>query len=1115
MTDEQKNKIIKSFLENKEISTNLSYEDKLIIMEYFLQNYYDTVAKEITKTFIQNLFSETERKRLSLQNFEDIFSNNDIAQITLYIFQNILDQNYETINNLYFFLKKEESIEYLTSIISLFPDNIIETYILKYDDDKTLKDIIPALENDDLKEKYIPKITSIDGQHQVILSLKSDETKLKYLHIYDSECNNSYKLDIVNSLQDKVLKEKLYNFFKEEEQDYKLIENFIMDNWHSSISQLEKYLNKYLNVTYSNKQTCSKIIFNYLKLKEYNLYDMQKYYNYLSDEYKDKLKATMINNQKIQSLIINLNESYIKELIKIDFNFICFYKGNNEFIYKVAQDKGYKFSKSNFSFLKYYIYTGNSEDEIMQILCNNGYIITEDDLKNNSNLAKSKIIMLNAVQNEPKLIKYYEGNNEEIFQVAKFRASIKEGYIVTEEDLIKYPNIAKYSSVMLPAIEHNPNLIEFYTGSKEKVFQLALNKGYLVTEESLKNNLYLASSDSIMLFAIENSPRLIKYYRGKNEKIFQLALNKGYEITEEDLKYNYILGKSKCMMMKAIQKNPSLLKYYSDLPSEDIGDLFLSSRQAVINSYSLQNLNKFKGIVNKIGKFYSAMVFDDLFSNKNLLENFEINDIYNIVKYVYYLDNKTKTNLINIITQNQVEILKKIFNLLSKSSNFDTKLFINIVNNYKFMEELFNNFINGNYSAEDCKLLYQLINKSDNKTTNIKTLEELRNNKKILYEQNEKIINSLDLKEIKNIIFQILCNHSYAEISRLLEESFSSKKIKDLILAIEDKNVKSELEKYLAFVEIIESIITNNNIDNLRKIASNLNQKSLDNDSSIEYIWEEFRDIDIKAKSFYAAELNEKNTDFSSLITKNGEIKREDRKYKPDIDNICGDKLIKDAVDYIELDGITFVTFTHKMNAIGSGSQINHFRHPSLLGKSYICLSAIDDENFDFDNSMVVDENHVTLLFSNLSDFRLIGASNHDIFSEGDMNNINISLGMSNLQPVRNVIKATARYNEYVMYRDGNNNESIYPSAVLVSNNVPNQHEINAAAYLGVPLVKINKEAYKDKINIENKMNEEKNKSLSNYSLKDDYKKIKDKLLQLQQYIKNLQEDEIQVRNAK
>ena len=68
------------------------------------------------------------------------------------------------------------------------------------------------------------------------------------------------------------------------------------------------------------------------------------------------------------------------------------------------------------------------------------------------------------------------------------------------------------------------------------------------------------------------------------------------------------------------------------------------------------------------------------------------------------------------------------------------------------------------------------------------------------------------------------------------------------------------------------------------------------------------------------------------------------------------------------------------------------------------------------------------------------------------------------MHPVRKVISDTYGgengYNEYVMYREDSNGNIIYPSAVLITGIEPNESEIKAAAYLGVPLVKINKSKY-------------------------------------------------------
>ena len=53
-------------------------------------------------------------------------------------------------------------------------------------------------------------------------------------------------------------------------------------------------------------------------------------------------------------------------------------------------------------------------------------------------------------------------------------------------------------------------------------------------------------------------------------------------------------------------------------------------------------------------------------------------------------------------------------------------------------------------------------------------------------------------------------------------------------------------------------------------------------------------------------------------------------------------------------------------------------------------------------------------------------------------------------------------HTEFVLYRDSSNGKPIYPSGILVQNTPPTHAEINAAAYLNVPIVFINHEKYKN-----------------------------------------------------
>ena len=172
-------------------------------------------------------------------------------------------------------------------------------------------------------------------------------------------------------------------------------------------------------------------------------------------------------------------------------------------------------------------------------------------------------------------------------------------------------------------------------------------------------------------------------------------------------------------------------------------------------------------------------------------------------------------------------------------------------------------------------------------------------------------------------------------------------------------------------------------------------------------------------------------------------------------------------VDYIELLGIDYVSLVHVLNAYGEGGTLKDFKTPRIIGKEYICLSAIDETKEKIAKSKQDDEEHVCLLFSNIAPDQLISESFEDLYSDGDLNSLSITFGeRENFRPIKKQIQLNeGSHTEFVLYRDSSNGNSIYPSGILIQNEMPTQAEINAAAYLNVPLVFINHEKYKNKSN--------------------------------------------------
>lgn len=520
--------------------------------------------------------------------------------------------------------------------------------------------------------------------------------------------------------------------------------------------------------------------------------------------------------------------------------------------------------------------------------------------------------------------------------------------------------------------------------------------------------------------------------------------------------------------------------------------------------------NKYDALARKIGYEKIILIYDDFFKYTKFIEMYDVDDLYNILRYVYMSSEKSKNALKTILENDYIENVNNLYNLLNSNIGLNKmKLFKTICINYLKYKDLCDDFLNNKNLVRDSDVILLsrvLVDNSIVISDEISSVLQLRKWKELLYEKYEQVIDTNDGIAIKDIIFQMLCNKTYKEINYFISNIFNTDKIDRLLLSINNSDVKAGLLMYRAFMEYLESINQIQNIEDLQYIAKVLIDLSLSDDDSLNVIIRNFKDIDTKVKIFYGEEIREKVTDFKKLDTLNSsDVNITKQKYCVSDITIANECLNGRVVDYIELNGIPFLAFAHVLNAFGLGGKLSDFKQERLIGKSYICLSAFSDQYLKLVRSSSFDEEHVTLLFSDFSSNQLVSFSYKDLLSNGENNDLNITL---ELEPVfasiNDIINATKTnctgYNEYIMYRDG-----LYPNAILVRGIKPKQSEINAAAYLGVPLVKIHKSKYKK---LKNNLLE-KEISVTNREVKkaDDLKDLKMILEQLQSLVQNFDND--------
>lgn len=496
---------------------------------------------------------------------------------------------------------------------------------------------------------------------------------------------------------------------------------------------------------------------------------------------------------------------------------------------------------------------------------------------------------------------------------------------------------------------------------------------------------------------------------------------------------------------------------------------------------------------------------------------------------------KSVDSFYEIIDSGNLQAFDKLINLLignNKDKKDKIKLMIDVASNFKKYSQLAGEIIkkgqldfrekyavlgllkfdtdyyDDQYYKSDYEEYERDFYPDDEVINNITTLEDLKKYIDACYTVQISRIKELDEDDyygdvnymIKNEITKALANIKYFGNESLDTIGFETSSLKELRNSVTDESIKEELSKYILFMSLIDSILKIDDLRKLKVIASRILNFKKSNDT-ICTIYNYTENMAKRIKEIYAHEIKEKLIDFTNLENGNNQLySRTNSKFTADSKMLYDEDITERKVDYIELLGIDYVSLVHVLNAYGEGGTLKDFKTPRIIGKEYICLSAIDETKEKIAKSKQDDEEHVCLLFSNIAPDQLISESFEDLYSDGDLNSLSITFGeRENFRPIKKQIQLNeGSHTEFVLYRDSSNGNSIYPSGILIQNEMPTQAEINAAAYLNVPLVFINHEKYKNKSNsLESKSdNTEPYKPTS-----EDYRLFRESLMELRDSI--------------
>ena len=389
-------------------------------------------------------------------------------------------------------------------------------------------------------------------------------------------------------------------------------------------------------------------------------------------------------------------------------------------------------------------------------------------------------------------------------------------------------------------------------------------------------------------------------------------------------------------------------------------------------------------------------------------------------------------------------LIKNIYDSIKDSTNFDLNLFVNIVYKYNLHSDVFQNVDENVLSnnGENLKIFFEY------KDIKISSIDDIVNIEQTIFNNFDKKINSTNKTiDLKNVICNMLFNQTYLETKKGILETGSVEKLITLKNSIENASLNKEIDSYIIISQFFDKIDKLEDISELQSIANSLNKEILNNGFKDKWL-----NLNDKIMNLYNHEINHRMTNFEEHMTSKF-FDATDYTFD-DGTNVQGKRV---KVAHIKT-GEEYNAFIHVLNAYQNASttgNIESLINPKFIGQAYMCLTGISDE---YSRICINNDSKysIKVLYSHIPNGNLFCASNRDTGIHACENSKNVYTRLpKNMMPFRRLVRNTEvhgseTYNEYDVYRDG-----LVPSGIAFMNAQPTQEEINAAAYLGVPLVQI------------------------------------------------------------
>lgn len=536
-------------------------------------------------------------------------------------------------------------------------------------------------------------------------------------------------------------------------------------------------------------------------------------------------------------------------------------------------------------------------------------------------------------------------------------------------------------------------------------------------------------------------------YSLKNEKMFTTIITyfKTIDISKRDFSFLNLYSNLTTdninelfkLGYKITKDSPCCITENNEIMRNEFLLHFESTNKEVLKILD-EEMKNIKGGYYRLICINNKKIFTDYFINSVGVANF-----FQILKYIELSD--TIIDIDSLINNKQIDKLMLFHNTLNNSKNFNLDLFCNLVTLFN-QYEIISNINHDELIKNKENIIILLKQESLLPIKNIYDLEHISDIIKSRYSL--KIANAKNSLELKKYIAELLTNIGYFEIKKLLVEAFSFKKLLILKNCLKNPKTLKIIDHYIYLAQFFENLDKVDDYNFLKGIAISIN----------EYMYKEkynsnYYNLESQIYNLYVNEINDTTTELKEFLTIHT-YQATDYTFND------GTNVKEKRVPVVHIpEDKEFNFFIHVLNAYEKGitGTIESIIKPKIIGQSYICLSGVSDEYNRICMPKYRDSSKIKLIYTKLPQGSLMGMNSRDTGIDAISNSKHVhARSQFNFRPFRRTVRNTKsygseHYNEYDIYRDG-----LYPAGILFIE-TPSELEINAAAYLGVPLVKSDK----------------------------------------------------------